>query len=101
MVSVDVKHHVYPLSDKSPGEIKRREVELGFHRELDNPFLHSFLNNCFSDIGFVTLFRTAVETAVSEVHKLLRSGGVPTSLSPFLTGRMFVRRTYFGHFDPL
>ena len=23
------------------------------------------------------------------------------SLSPFLTGRMFVRRTYFGHFDEL
>ena len=22
-------------------------------------------------------------------------------LSPFLTGRMFVRRTYFGHFDEL
>ena len=23
------------------------------------------------------------------------------ALSPFLTGRMFVRRTYFGHFDEL
>ena len=24
-----------------------------------------------------------------------------TRLSPFLTGRMFVRRTHFGHFDEL
>ena len=33
--------------------------------------------NCFSDTVFVTLHRTAVETAVSGVHKLLRTGGVP------------------------
>ena len=26
---------------------------------------------------------------------------VKAVLSPFLTGRMFVRRTYFGHFDEL
>ena len=32
-------------------------------------------------IVFVALFRTAVETAVSEVHKLLRTGGVLTSLT--------------------
>ena len=25
----------------------------------------------------------------------------PETLSPFLTGRMFVRRTYFGQFDEL
>ena len=29
--------------------------------------------------GFVALFRTAVETAVSEVHELLGTDGVPTS----------------------
>ena len=29
----------------------------------------------------MTLLRTAVETAVSEVHKLLGTGGVPTSLT--------------------
>ena len=33
-----------------------------------------------------------VKHAVSELHWLL---------SPFLTGRMFVRRTYFGRFDEL
>ena len=28
-------------------------------------------------------------------------GARETTLSPFLTGRMFVRRTYFGHFHEL
>ena len=28
----------------------------------------------------MTLFRTAVQTAISEVHKLLRTGGVPTAV---------------------
>ena len=35
---------------QSLGEIKRREVELGSHREVDNPLLRSFLNSCFLDI---------------------------------------------------
>ena len=65
---------------ESPGEIKSREVELGSHRELDNPFFHLFLNSCFSDTVFVTLLRQAVETAVREGHKLLRTDGVPTFL---------------------
>ena len=88
--------------DGSPGEMKRRETELGSHRELDkhfsvqkrsrggrwswavireldNPLLQLFLNSCFSDI--VTLLHTAVETAISEVHKLLGTVGVPTSLT--------------------
>ena len=30
-----------------------------------------FLNRCFSDTVFVALFRTAVETAISGVQKLL------------------------------
>ena len=36
-------------------------------------------NSCFSDTVFVTLFRTAVATAVSvsRAHKLLRTGGGP------------------------
>ena len=38
-----------------------------------------FLNSCFSDTVFVTLFYTAVQTAVSGVHKLLCTGRVPTS----------------------
>ena len=33
----------------------------------------------------MSLFRTAVETAVSETHKLLHTGGVPTSLTLVLT----------------
>ena len=37
-----------------------------------------FLNTCFSDTVFVTLLRTAVEAAISEVHKLLGTGVVPT-----------------------
>ena len=67
---------------KSPGEIKRREVELGSHRELDNPLLQLFLNSCFLDTVFVTLLRTAVETAVSKAHKLLHTGGVPPPPPP-------------------
>ena len=61
-------------SQESPGEIKSREVELGCHGELDSPLLQLFLNSCVSDI--VTLLCAAVETAVSEVHKLLCTGGV-------------------------
>ena len=66
---------------ESPGEIQSREVELGSHREVDSPLLQLFLNSCFSDTVFAALLRTAVETAVSEVHKWLRTGGVPTSLT--------------------
>ena len=66
---------------ESPGEIKSREVELGSHRELDSPLLQLFLNSCYSDTVFVTLLRTAVETAVNEVHRLLRTGEVPISLT--------------------
>ena len=50
-------------SQESPGEIKSREAELSSHREVGNPLLQLFLNSCFWDIVFVTLFRTAVETA--------------------------------------
>ena len=65
----------------SLGEIKRSEVKLVSHRKLDNPLLHLVLNSCSVDTVFETLFRTAAETAVSEVHKLLGTGGVPTSLT--------------------
>ena len=34
------------------------------------------LNSCFTDTVFVTLFRTAIKRAISELHKLLRIGGV-------------------------
>ena len=59
--------------------MKWREVELGCHRELDNLLFKLFLNSCFSDTVFVTLLHTAVERAISGVHKLLVTGGVPTS----------------------
>ena len=36
-----------------------------------------FLNSCFSDTVFVTLLPTALEAAISEVHKLFRTGGGP------------------------
>ena len=68
------------LSRGSPGEIKSRDVELGFHNRMVCLAAKLFLNSCFSDTVFVTLLRTAVETAVSGVHELLRTGGVPTSL---------------------
>ena len=67
-----------------PGEIKSREVELGPHRKLENPLLQSVVpHSCIPDGVFVILLSTAVETAVSEVHTccLIRTGGVPTSLT--------------------
>ena len=67
---------------ESPGEIKNKEVELGSHRELDSLLFTLFLNSCFSSSTvFVALLRTAAETAISEVHKLFCTGGVPTSLA--------------------
>ena len=58
---------------ESPGEIKSKAVELGCYRELGHPLLHLFLNSCFSDIVFVALLRTGLETAISEVRKLIAS----------------------------
>ena len=55
-------------------------MELGFHRELGYLFASGF-NSCFSDTVCVTLLRAAVKTAISEVHKLRGTGGVPTSLT--------------------
>ena len=49
-------------------------------RKLDNLLLQLFLNSSATDIVLVTLLRTAVETAISEVHKLLRNGKAPTAL---------------------
>ena len=58
-------------SQESPGEIKSREVELDSPRELDNPLLQLFLDSCFLDVVFVTLFRTAAEKAISEVDNFV------------------------------
>ena len=59
---------------ENPGEIKSREVELGCHSRNDCFAASFFLNSCFSD----TLFELrSVETAVNELHKLLRTHGSP------------------------
>ena len=59
-------------------------MELGSHSWMDCLAAKLFLNSCFSaDTVFVTLFRTAVETAVSGVHRLLRTGGVLIALILF------------------
>ena len=51
-------------------------------RTRDRKVSGSSPGSCFWDTVFVTLlFRTAVETAVSEVHSSLHTGGVPTSLT--------------------
>ena len=47
--------------------MKRREVELGSHSWVDRLAAEAFLNSCFSDAAFVTLFHTAAGTAVSRV----------------------------------
>ena len=80
----------------SPEEIKNREVELGSHRYLDSPLLRLFLNICFLDIVFMILLRTAAETAVSGVRKLLGTGGVPTSLTLLFWRRLTVSLVLAG-----
>ena len=65
----------------SPRRGQDRDVELGSHSWMDCLAAELFLSSGFLDIVFVTLFRTAVEAAVSGVHKLVHTGGVPTSLT--------------------
>ena len=48
--------------------MKGREVELGSHSRMACLAAELLLNSCFSDTVFVTLFCTAVETAVSGEH---------------------------------
>ena len=54
------------------------EQELGMRSTLNSLFL---LNSYFWDIVFATMFCAAAETAISGVHKLLGTGGVPTYLT--------------------
>ena len=68
-------------SEEIPGEIKNREVELCCHSRMDYLADELFLNSSFSGTVCVTSLHTAVETAISEVHKLLGTGRVPTSLT--------------------
>ena len=48
--------------------LERKEMELGPHNKMDGLAAKVFLNSRFRGTVFVTVFRTAVETAVSEVH---------------------------------
>ena len=85
-----VNAQILACTCQSPGEIKSREVELGSHSWMDCLVAELFPNSSFPDTVFATLFRTAVETAVSKVHRFLRTGGVPTSSTLLfwrLTGR--------------
>ena len=63
-----------------PSSDLKSEVELGSHSELDC-LLFQVPAAGVSDSVFVTLSRAAVETASCGVRKLLRTGGVPTSLT--------------------
>ena len=55
-----------------------------------------FLNSCLLDTVFVTLFHTAVETVISEVHKLLGTGGVLTSLTSLFWRWLAVSSVFTG-----
>ena len=57
---------------KSSGEIKTREVSWALIAGWIVLLLFRH---------FVTLLQTAVKTAISKVHKLLHTSGVPTSLT--------------------
>ena len=77
MVSVDVKHHAYLLIGLSR-ELRRAQGQGSgavLSQKLGPPFLQLFLNSCFFE------HCDFVETATGEVHKLLRTDGVPTSLT--------------------
>ena len=50
----------------------------------------------FRTLPFVTLFRTAVERASCEVHKLLRTGGVPTPLTLLFWWSLAVSSVFGG-----
>ena len=71
-------------------------MELGSHSWMDCLAAELPLNSCFSDTVFVTLRCTAVETAVSEVHTLLRTGGVPTSLTSLFWRWLTVSSVFVG-----
>ena len=54
---------------RSPAEIKRREVELGSHRELDNLLLQ-VSTVASGTLSLSICFAQFVETAISEAHKV-------------------------------
>ena len=68
-----------------PSREPRRDQEQGGGagpRKLDNLLLQLFLSSgSYGHCLHVTLLRTAVETAISGVHKLLLTGEVPAALT--------------------
>ena len=50
------------VSGLGTGKLKSKEVELGSDSRTDRLADKLFLNSCFSDTVFATLFRSAVET---------------------------------------
>ena len=60
-----------------------------------NVFCFSF-QYCLSDTALVTGLRTAVETAISEVYKSVRTGGVPTSLTLLFWSWLTVSSVFTG-----
>ena len=69
-------------------------MELGFHKELGNPLLH--VSTVAFRTVFVTLLRTAVKKTFSGVHKLLGTGGVPTSLTSLFWRWLTVSSVFTG-----
>ena len=76
--------------------MKSREVELGSRSWLGCLAAELSLNSYFSDTVSVTLFHTAVETAISRGHKLLCTGGVPTLLALLFWQWLTVSSVFMG-----
>ena len=68
------------------------EVELVSHSELDNPLLHVSTAGC-PDSCLLLLFRTGIERTSCGVHKPLRTGGLPTTLTSIV---LVVADGFFG-----
>ena len=85
MVSVDVKHHEARRRSGRTEPSRAQEKGDGAGLSHLDRFIVS-LQSCSSTVAspdtvFVTLFRTAVERASCGVHKMLRTGEIPTSLT--------------------
>ena len=68
------------------------EMELDSHSELDNPLLHVPTAGC-PDSCLLLLFRSAIERTSCGVHKPLRTGGLPTTITSIV---LVVADGYFG-----
>ena len=79
---IERKSYNYSANTQSPREIKSREVEveLGSHSWMDCLAAELFLKTCFLGHCPRVCSQQLLERAISGVHKLLRIGGVPTSL---------------------